>query len=159
MTQSRKTVQYHSQCELSCGSDVDYACGPISVCNFMALKCIPVTPAAIFACIESPPLSDRKGLAPEELERLCQLMLKGPGRKLQCTATLRRKCNMDDLHPGDLMYISSVALLNAQGGNQYEEDSDWDSHIVMVETIDHGAAVITVINPDCRKCGRGFVFS
>ena len=51
------------------------------------------------------------------------------------------------------MYVSSIALKNAQGGVQYE-DAEYDSHVVMVESIE--STGIVVINPDCRKSGRGF---
>ena len=51
------------------------------------------------------------------------------------------------------MYVSSIALKNAQGGVQFE-DSNTDSHIVMVERIEPTA--IIVINPDCRRRGNGF---
>ena len=51
------------------------------------------------------------------------------------------------------MYVNSIALKNAQGGVQFE-DAKYDSHIVMVESIE--STSIVVINPDCRRSGSGF---
>ena len=44
------------------------------------------------------------------------------------------------LQPGSIMYVTSVALLNAQNLEEQREDAeDWDSHLVMVEAIDDDA--------------------
>jgi hypothetical protein len=68
---------------------------------------------------------------------------------------LLQPCSAEALAPGMLMYVGSVALLNAQGGLAYEVPEQ-DSHIVMVESVEQDG-VIVVINPDRRRCGVGFI--
>ena len=88
------------------------------------------------------------GLSPSSLRDLCIFMCGPMGYSVE----LVHDCK---LAPGMLMYVRSVALLNEQGGVQFE-DSEHDSHIVLVEALlDDGTVV--VINPDRRRNGKGFV--
>ena len=150
--------KYFSQNRETCGDDVDKACGPVSLANSLVLKASsmwsPCLPGHMLDMASAPPLHhrrlrDRPGINPYEL---CALSA-AAGQSDGLQATLREPCKLSELEPGDLMYVNSIALKNAQGGVQFE-DAMHDSHIVMVESID--STSIIVINPDCRRSGSGF---
>jgi hypothetical protein len=158
MSKRRKlSTKYFSQDPTSCGDDVETACGPVSLANSLVGRACPgriVTPARfIHIAFSTRPdlgrLRDRLGMSPSELCALSAIV--GQSHGLQ--AKLREPCSVEELARGDLMYVKSVALKNAQGGVQFEA-AEYDSHIVMVESFERNA--IVVINPDCRKSGRGF---
>ena len=142
------TISYFSQDVKTCGSDnVDYACGVVSLANSLLLRGVSRSPKEILKELPPPSLAERGGLRPEEICALVACCDDGT------EATVASPCLVHQLRPGDLMYVSSVVLKNIQGGCEYEE-SPVDAHIVMVERSTPKG--ITVINPDCRKYGRGF---
>jgi len=141
---------YFHQDVPTCGLDVGRACGCVSLANSITLMGFPrIAPAVIIATAKALSAFDSSGLSPESLHRLCARM----GDLHGFTADLLHPCSVGALAPGMLMYVRSIALLNAQGGTMYE-DADHDSHIVMVESVDGD---IVVINPDRRRSGGGFV--
>ena len=142
-------ISYFSQDVETCVSDnVDYACGLVSLANsLLLLRGVSRSPQEILKELPPPSLAVRRGLPPEEICALVACCDDG------IDATVASPCLVHQLRPGDLMFVSSVVLKNIQGGCQYEE-SPADTHIVMVERSTPKG--ITVINPDCRKYGRGF---
>jgi hypothetical protein len=148
-------IEYFSQNSDACGDAVDKACGAVSLANslkYRALEGKDTTPKEIIYRASRPPagpLRDRPGLSPDELCALATAV----GQTHGMTAMLSQPCKVSDLAAGDLMYVGSIPLKNAQGGNEYE-DAEFDSHIVMVESMEPQCVV--VVNPDCRKCGAGF---
>jgi hypothetical protein len=150
------SLRYFSQDRASCGDDVDKACGAVSLANSLMLRADrPLelsTPESIIHMSSQLPLGrlrDRFGISPDELCALSVLA----GQSYELQASLCEPCRVSQLAAGDLMYVNSIALKNAQGGVQFL-DAENDSHIVMVESVDPTG--IVVINPDCRKCGSGF---
>ena len=148
-------VIYFSQNKDSCGEDVEKACGPVSLANslkYRAKEGKDTTPKEIIYLASGShagPLRDRPGLSPHELCALGTTV----GQAHGITAMLSHPCKASELAAGDLMYVGSIPLKNAQGGVQYE-NAEFDSHIVMVERIEPECVI--VIDPDCRKCGTGF---
>ena len=151
-THTRQVLRphYFSQSVDECGPEVEVACGPVSLANAMGLLVAGVTtsPRQIIDAT-LPGICASGGTSPEQLLRAAIHM----GNKVGITAELRHPCTWNALSAGDILYVRSVALKNAQHGVQFEE-SPQDSHIVMVEAVVDGALV--VINPDCRRCGKGF---
>ena len=148
---------YFSQDEETCGSLVDYACGPVSLANaFRILKLPVMTPESIISRFDLKGFSLRKkkGMSPIELGELASALL--PSH--HWSVFTNESCTLEDLRPGDLIWVSSIELINAQSGIQFEL-SDTDSHIVVVEKIDTSTGTIIVINPDCRKKGKGFSYN
>lgn len=147
--------KYLSQNRGTCGDDVETACGPVSLANSLVLRASSMaTPnlPGILLLASTPALGrlcDRGGISPEELCALSATV----GLPYGLHARVCEPCEVSELEAGDLMYVSSIALKNAQGAVQFE-DAQYDSHIVMVERIE--ATTIVVINPDCRKCGSGY---
>ena len=138
---------YFSQNVATCGADVEKACGCVSLANAIVLFGMErIEPAVIIANAKNMSAFDSTGLAPESLRLLCV--------RMGLHADLVQPCSASALAPGMLMYVRSIGLLNSQGGVTYE-NSVQDSHIVMVETIQPDG-VIVVINPDRRRCGKGF---
>ena len=143
-------VAFFSQDKQTCGDDVEWACGAVSLANSFVLRGIrQVSPMSIIQCVKSPTLKERRGLAPSELCALATSFVKSTG----LVGTLQHPCSVGDVRPGDLIYVSSIALKNSQGLAQYE-DSIIDSHVVLVERVSREGVV--VINPDCRNKGRSF---
>jgi hypothetical protein len=151
-----RRINYFSQNRETCGDGVETACGPVSLANsLLTLRASSMPPPSLpdIICLASTPtlgrLRDSFGIGPEEL---CALSAKA-GMTYGLHARVVEPCDVSELEAGDLMYVSSIALKNAQGCVQFE-DAKTDSHIVMVERIEPNT--ITVINPDCRRCGHGF---
>jgi hypothetical protein len=146
---------YFSQNKDSCGEDVEKACGPVSLANSLKYRAKEgkyTTPKEVINLASESlagPLRERPGLSPHELCALGTIV----GQAHGITAMLSHPCKASELAAGDLMYVGSIPLKNAQGGVQYE-NAEFDSHIVMVERIEPECVI--VINPDCRKCGTGF---
>ena len=142
-------MRYYSQDVETCGARLDLACGAVSLANAMLLLGSKTpTPQEVITRGTELKSFDMCGLSPSSLRDLCIFMC-GP---MGYTVELVHNCQ---LAPGMLMYVRSVALLNAQGGVQFEE-SEHDSHIVLVEAISDDGTVV-VINPDRRRNGNGFV--
>jgi hypothetical protein len=150
-------ISYYSQDERACGEDVEWACGPVTLANSLILLGLAsyhhqVPPSSIIQRVKSgkgpKEVKKRVGMAPYELRDLAMLFVEP-----ELVATLQHPCSVDDLRRGDLIYVNSIALKNAQGGVQYE-DSVVDSHIVLVERV--SSEGVFVINPDCRRSGTGF---
>ena len=141
---------YYSQDEETCGASVDLACGAVSLANAMILLGSPNPPTPLEVITTGTELKsfDLCGLSPSSLQDLCKHICGPMGYSVE----LVHNCK---LAPGMLMYVRSVALLNEQGGVQFE-DSEHDSHIVLVEALSDDGTVV-VINPDRRRNGKGFV--
>jgi hypothetical protein len=158
-----RKIAFFSQNEVSCGADVETACGPVSLANALLLhSSTSMPPPSLYTHISltevlrlasTPPLlklSERLGISGDELCALGNLVATPYGLQ----AEFIQHCTLSQLNPGDLIYVGSIPLKNAQGGVQFEE-ADYDSHVVMVEATQPDAVV--VINPDCRRSGRGFM--
>ena len=145
-------MRYYSQDVETCGARLDLACGAVSLANAMLLLGSPKlntpTPLEVITTGTELKSFDMCGLSPSSLRDLCIFMCGPMGYSVE----LVHDCK---LAPGMLMYVRSVALLNEQGGVQFE-DSEHDSHIVMVEALSDDGTVV-VINPDRRRNGKGFV--
>jgi large subunit ribosomal protein L40e len=141
---------YYSQNNESCGP-LKNACGAISLANSLAFRGCSnplVTPERIINIAFALNLfRDGHGISPGELFALSATA--GHPHGLQ--AKLVEPAKVTELMPGDLIYVGSIPLINAQGGQQYE-NAEHDSHIVMVES--NGLAGLVVINPDCKKAGK-----
>ena len=123
------TRSYYSQDVETCGARLDLACVAVSLANAMLLLGSPKlntpTPLEVITTGTELKSFDMCGLSPSSLRDLCIFMCGPMGYYVE----LVHDCK---LAPGMLMYVRSVALLNEQGGVQFE-DSEHDSHIVMVE--------------------------
>ena len=141
---------YISQSEDVCGGDrVDTACGPVSICNAGAILGLDLDITSALAVMKqvNPRLD---GLSPADLAAVTTRLMPREDWVIEA----HHPADVSDLQAGALLHVRSVPLLNAQGGNQYEEP-DQDTHIVVVESVSETGCV-TVINPDRRKCGKGF---
>lgn len=157
-------IEYFSQDTQTCGAFEGKACAVVSLANALrrlvpaALN--PPTPLDIIKKCEKNDLFDFGGLSPMNLHALCRIyLLSFPGLSVEyiTSPTARAK----DLAPGALMYVRSLALLNAQGGDQCPtSENEKDSHVVFVESISEDGTVM-VINPDraLKESASGFVKS
>ena len=149
-----KAGTYFAQTEGTCGSDMEAACGAVSLSNALLLHDPPlcVSPAKVINAVfffSSKPLVSMGGLTPAELVMLADTV----GGPSGVCAEVVQPCPVSRLVPGCLMYVASIPLKNYQGGAQYEL-APADSHIVTVERITSTGLV--VISPDCKRCGKGF---
>ena len=144
-----KEFGYYGQDKETCGHHVDVACGPVSLANSLLMRGHDVDPKELCNAVVGPTLNHRLGLRPTELRQLS----KDAGINFGISAHLAEPCSFEVLQAGDLIYINSVGLKNLQGGYEYEA-SEYDSHIVVVEHVSRTS--LTVINPDCKKVGKGF---
>ena len=102
--------------------------------------------------IVEPPLDQRMGVPPTVLRQLASDF----GKAFGIEAELVEPCAFERLEAGDLLYISSVGLINVQEGGDEFEAAEFDSHIVVVERVTRTS--LTVINPDCKQVGSGFTY-
>ena len=160
MTSSERIVEYFSQNAQTCGTFKEKACAVVSLANALrrlvppALK--PPTPLEIIQKCTKNDLFDSGGISPLALNDLCKLYQKDlPGLTVDYIAHPTAQAR--NLARGALMYVNSVALLNAQGVCQYETSTKDNSHVVFVEDILEDGTVV-VINPDRaqEESGSGF---
>jgi hypothetical protein len=149
-----QALKFVSQNEATCGTDhVEYACGVVALSNSLIILNITpfISPQQIIetlSTISPMSLAEMHGLPSEVLLKLCNAVCETRGYK----ASLVHECSNAYLKVGALMYVSSIALKNCQGGAQFES-ADVDSHIVTIEQITNEGLVL--ISPDCRKSGKG----
>ena len=140
------TTPYKSQSNESCGSNVDQACGAVSLINALihldATLVDKLIPEKVIAIATKLDLFDGGGLPPAALTLLCAHVCNETGY----TVTFHETCASSDLSPGMLLYVSSVELMNVQGRDQFELPTQ-DSHVVMLEKV-HRNGTLVVINPD-----------
>ena len=143
---------YYSQNIANCGARrVDTSCGPVSVANSMLRYYRyrhKVSPRKIICNAIKLKSYDQFGISPSSLRDLCKHMF-----AKEFTVELVDNCTLRKLAPGMLMFVRSVALLNAQSDVQFE-NPEHDSLVVMVEAVWEDGTVV-VINPDRRQEGEG----
>lgn len=156
----KKRSDYISQNENTCEDALWAGCGLVSLVNsllFMDITSRSSREVHIWRCYkigQDLELFDESGLSPAGLKTLCAKVCRTWG----LTVTLHETCDDSDLCPGMLLFVSSVALLNAQDCGEQFEQEDVNSHIVMLESVQEAGLV--VINPDRRirkRGGGGFI--
>ena len=155
MRRGTKRKAYASQCEASCGEMLEQACGPISLYNSLMIHGIDCTTSTIMADFKSVQVGRGPGMSPEQL--LAFALRTCPN------ASLVHPAKNSDLVPGAIIYVNSTELLlscakpsAAVASEEKKPDEQWDSHIVTVEST--SSIGVVVINPDARRCGRGFKY-
>ena len=155
-----KRFDYISQNESTCGEALWAGCGLVSLVNSLLFMDITSQSSGSrevyiwrsYKIGQDLELFDENGLSPAGLKTLCANVCRTWG----LTVTLHETCDDSDLCPGMLLFVSSVALLNAQDCGEQFEQEDVNSHIVMLESVEEAGLV--VINPDRRKRrGGGFI--
>ena len=140
------SAAYMSQSTETCGSQVEQACGPVSLINALihmdAKLAGKLIPEEVIAIANKLCLFDGGGLPPAKFAQLCVHVCSQWGY----TATFHETCSVSLLTPGMLLYVSSVELMNAQGCDQFELPMQ-DSHVVMLEKVRRNGTLV-VINPD-----------
>ena len=146
------SAAYMSQSTETCGSQVEQACGPVSLINALihmdAKLAGKLIPEEVIAIANKLCLFDGGGLPPAKFAQLCVHVCSQWGY----TATFHETCSVSLLTPGMLLYVSSVELMNAQGCDQFELPMQ-DSHVVMLEKVRHNGTLV-VINPDRKLNSR-----
>ena len=146
------SAAYMSQSTETCGSQVEQACGPVSLINALihmdAKLAGKLIPEEVIAIANKLCLFDGGGLPPAKFAQLCVHVCSQWGY----TATFHETCSVSLLTPGMLLYVSSVELMYAQGCDQFELPMQ-DSHVVMLEKVRHDGTLV-VINPDRKLNSR-----
>ena len=158
---SQKGIEYFSQNPETCGEEYGKSCGVVSLANCLR-RLLPSTlptptPLDIIKKCTQLSLFDEEGLPPNNLYVLCDQYKRSiSGLTVEYSAGPLTGPKIS-LTRGALMYVNSLELLNAQGGNQVPTSQE-DSHVVFVEDILSDGTVV-VINPDRAKDGSEEGFS
>ena len=129
---------------------LDIGCGIVSIHNALVLLEVPMhisVVAGAFMMLKGGDLNG--GLSPAELHDLVSMLLQHAPCGLQCI--LVEPATVQVLQPGSLIHVSGTALAHTCLPELFQEVPGPDSHIVMVESVEH--STITVINPDVGTSG------